>query len=136
MEPGTNAYIAYANGVRGYLTGWKRNPQDYVLHLIGTQGRIEVDVEGWRMVKSPVSDSRMPVPGLGNPTSTAIKPRFTYEGMSAAIRELLRALETGEPTISSGETARRTVAITDAILRSQAAGNARVDVVPPPWGEK
>ena len=135
LEPGANAYITYANGVRGYLTGWKRNPQDYVLHLIGTEGRIEIDVEGWRMIKTPVSDSRMPVEGLASPSSTAIKPRYTYEGMAAAIRELLRALDTGEPTISSGETARRTVAITDAILRSQAAGNARVDVVPPPWSD-
>lgn len=133
-EPGCNAYITYANGVRGYLTGWKRNPQDYVLHLIGTAGRIEIDVEGWRLIQTPVSASRMPVPGMGNPTSTTIQPRFSYEGMSAAIRELLHALETGGSTISSGETARRTVAITDAILRSQAGGNVRVPVRRAPWG--
>ena len=132
-EPGANAYITYRNGVRAYLTGWKRNPQDYVVHLIGTEGRIELDVEGWRVVQTPVSASRMPVEGLGNPTSTAIKPRFTYDGMASAIRELLRALETGEPTSSTGETARRTVAITDAILRSQAGGNVRVPVKRAPW---
>ena len=136
-EPGVNAYITYQNGIRAYLTGWKRNPQDYVVHLIGTEGRIELDVEGWRIVRTPVSASRMPVEGLGNPTSTAIQPRWTYEGMTAAIRELLGALETGKPTISSGETARRTVAITDAILRSQAQGNVRVAVKPAPWaGER
>ena len=53
-EPGANAYITYRNGVRAYLTGWKRNPQDYVVHLIGTEGRIELDVEGWRVVQTPV----------------------------------------------------------------------------------
>jgi predicted dehydrogenase len=133
LEPGVNAYITYRNGIRAYLTGWKRNPQDYVVHLIGTEGRIELDVEGWRVVQTPVSASRMPVEGLGNPTSTVIKPRFTYEGMASAIRELLRALETGEPTSSTGETARRTVAITDAILQSQAGGNVRVPVKRAPW---
>jgi predicted dehydrogenase len=134
LEPGANAYITYENGVRAYLTGWKRNPQDYVVHLIGTEGRIELDVEGWRLVRTPVNASRAPVEGLGNPTSTALQPKFTYDGMSAAIRELLHALETGDSTISTGETARRTVAITDAILRSQAGGNVRVAVKPAPWG--
>ena len=103
------------------------------MHLIGTEGRIELDVEGWRVVQTPVSASRMPVEGLGNPTSTVIKPKFTYDGMASAVRELLRALETGEPMSSSGETARRTVAITDAILQSQAQGNVRVPVKRAPW---
>ena len=41
----------------------------------------------------------------------------------------------GGPVTSPGETARRTVAITQAILESQARGNVRVPVAPAPWEE-
>jgi predicted dehydrogenase len=133
-EPGVNAYITFRNGVRGILMGWKRIPQDMVVHVVGSLARIELDVEGWRMITTPASDNRAPTPDLGRPYTTVVSPRSSVDGMSAAIRELLRAMEDGGPVTSPGETARRTVAITDAILRSQAGGNVRVDVVPPPWG--
>ena len=132
-EPGVNAYITYTNGVRAVLTGWKRIPQDMVVHVVGTEGRIELDVEGWRIVKSPRSDNRAPDATLPTPSTTPITPSYHVSGMAAALRELLGAIETGEPTISTGETARRTVAITDAILRSAAQGNIRVPVAPAPW---
>jgi predicted dehydrogenase len=135
MEPGVNAYITYANGVRGILTGWKSIPQDYVVHVIGTEGRIELDVEGWRIVKTPRSDNRAPDATLPNPSSTAVTPSYSVAGMPAAIRELLGAMKTGVPTTSTGETARRTVAITDAILQSAAQGNVRVPTAPAPWAK-
>jgi predicted dehydrogenase len=134
LEPGVNAYITYTNGVRGILTGWKSIPQDYVLHLVGTEGRIEIDVEGWRVIKTPRSDNRAPDATLPNPATYPISPRFSVAGMAAAIRELLAAMrEPGRELSSSGETARRTVAISDAILQSAARGNVRVPVTPPPW---
>jgi len=133
LEPGVNAYITYANGVRAILTGWKAIPQDMVVHVVGTKARIELDVEGSRIIEAPRSDNRAPDASLPNPATTVITPTYSISGMAAAIRELLRAMETGEPTISSGESARRTVAISDAILRSAAQGNVRVPVTPPPW---
>jgi predicted dehydrogenase len=133
LEPGVNAYITYANGVRGILTGWKRIPQDMVVHVVGTEARIELDVEGWRIIKTPRSDNRAPDATLPNPATTPVTPHYSVSGMSAALRELLGAMQTGRATISSGESARRTVAITDAILRSAAQGNVRVPVTPAPW---
>jgi UDP-N-acetylglucosamine 3-dehydrogenase len=133
LEPGVNAYITYANGVRGILTGWKKIPQDMVVHVVGTEGRIELDVEGWRIVKSPRSDNRAPDATLPNPSTTPVLPHYSVSGMAAALRELIGAMRTGQPTISSGESARRTVAITDAILRSAAQGNVRVPVARAPW---
>jgi predicted dehydrogenase len=136
LEPGVNAYITYVNGVRAILTGWKAIPQDYVLHLVGTDGRIEIDVEGWRVIKTPRSDNRAPDATLPNPATYPIQPRYSVAGMAAALRELLAAMKNPALTLtSSGETARRTVAITDAILQSAARGNVRVPVTPPPWGE-
>ena len=136
LEPGVNAYITYANGVRGILTGWKSIPQDMVVHVVGTKARIELDVEGWRIIESPRSDNRAPDAALPNPSTTPVTPHYSVSGMAAALRELLRAMTTHEPTISSGETARRTVAISDAVLRSAAQGNVRVAVAPPPWATR
>ena len=51
--------------------------------------------------------------------------------MRAATAEM--AMAGGPPTTSTGETARRTVAISDAILQSAAQGNVRVPVTPAPW---
>jgi len=136
LEPGANAYITYANGVRGILTGWKAIPQDYVLHLVGTDGRIEIDVEGSRVIKTPRSDNRAPDATLPNPATYPIQPRYSVAGMVAALHELLAAMNNPSMTLtSSGETARRTVAITDAVLQSAARGNVPVAVSPPPWGE-
>jgi UDP-N-acetyl-2-amino-2-deoxyglucuronate dehydrogenase len=134
-EPGVNAYIAFSNGIRGILTGWKRIPQDMVVHLVGTAGRIELDVEGWRIIRTPVNTDRAPTAGLANPNTTPVTPHYNVAGMPAAMRELIRAMETGVPTSSTGEMARRTVAITEAILQSAAQGNVRVPVTPPPAAE-
>jgi predicted dehydrogenase len=136
LEPGVNAYITYRNGVRAIISGWKAIPQDYVLHLIGTDGRIEIDVEGSRVIKTPRSDNRAPDATLANPATYPLQPRYSIAGMVAALRELLGAMANPGVTLtSSGETARRTVAITDAILQSAAQGNARVAVTPAPWAE-
>jgi hypothetical protein len=106
-----------------------------VVHLIGTDARIELDVEGWRVIRTPVSDSRMPTPELPKPASVPVVPHYSVSGMSAAIRELIGAMRTGTDTTSTGEMARRTVAITEAILQSAARGNVRVEITPPPWGK-
>ena len=136
LEPGVNAYITYENGVRGILTGWKAIPQDMVVHVVATKARIELDVEGWRIIETPRSDNRAPDATLPNPATTVVTPHYSVSGMAAALRELLAAIRTGEPTTSSGESARRTVAISDAILQSAAQGNIRVLVKPAPWAAK
>jgi predicted dehydrogenase len=132
-EPGVNAHIGFANGVRASFLGWKQIPQDVVVHLLGTEGRIELDLEGWRMITVPSSDDRAPTPDLAKPFVVPIVPEFNVSGMSAALHELIGAMRTGGSTSSTGETARRTMAITDAILQSAAKGNIRVPVAPPPW---
>ena len=114
---------------------WARMGQT-VVHLIGTEARIELDVEGWRIIHTPRSDNRAPDATLPSPATQPLTPKWNVDGMSAAIRELLGAMQTGAATVSSGETARRTVAISDAILQSAAQGNVRVPVAPAPWATK
>lgn len=120
LEPGVNAYIAYDNGVRGFLGGFKRGAQQVDVELVGSEGRIVVNDQGATEV---IQTER----GL---TATPIVPRGTVQGQEAALRDLIHAIETGEPVQSPPREARKTVAVIEAILQSQASGNRRVDVTP------
>ncbi len=128
LEPGANVYIAFANHVRGFISGWKAAAQEVVVHLIGSDGRIAIDSEGLRVISVERVDSSVPVPGLQGPRVLYLRPKYTYGGMEAAARDLISELETGRPTQSPPHEAWRTVAITDAVLRSQAAGRVPVSV--------
>jgi hypothetical protein len=61
-----------------------------------------------------------------------ISPAWTVSGIQAALLDLIGAMQTGRQPASTAETARRTVAITQAILESQARGHVPVQVAPPP----
>ncbi|HEX6868743.1 MAG TPA: Gfo/Idh/MocA family oxidoreductase [Candidatus Limnocylindrales bacterium] len=128
LEPGANIYIAYTNHVRGIVTGWKAAAQEEVVHLIGSDGRIAIDSEGLRVISVERVNSSIPVPGLEGPSVRYLTPRYAYGGMEAAVRDLITEIETGRVTQSPPHEAWRTVAITDAVLRSQAAGRVPVSV--------
>ena len=98
------------------------------LDLIGPGGRLSLDVEGMRVITVSNDDLRT------KPTVTRIErvsPSWTVAGIEAALRELISSVETGRPPASPPESARQTVAITQAILDSQAAGNRPVRVARP-----
>lgn len=118
LEPGVNAYIGFRNGVRAFLSGMKRGMPEVRVALIGSSGQIQVDDIG--AVRT--------VPAAGGAISQPIVPRATRAGMQAALADLLLALETGLPTQSPPEEARKAVALALAILESQARGNANVTV--------
>jgi len=124
-EPGANYYVAFANGVRAYVTGMKDTVPELRVDLIGPDGRISLDVEGLRMITIKSEDLRT------NPLVTRIEPitpAWTVAGIQAALQDLIAAVELGRPTASSPATARQAVAITQAILESQAQGNRPVRV--------
>ncbi len=128
-DPGANYYVAFANGVRAYVTGMKDTVPEVRVDLIGARGRLSLDAEGFRLITFESEDLR------SKPPVTRIErlsARWTVSGIQAALLDLIAAIETGRPTASSPETARRTVAITQAILESQARGNMPVRVAPPP----
>jgi predicted dehydrogenase len=129
-DPGANYYVAFANGVRAYVTGMKDTVPEVRVDLIGARGRLSIDVEGFRLitfVESGDPRSKPPIIRIER-----LSPSSTISGIQAALLDLIAAMETGRETASSAETARRTVAITQAILESQARGNVPVRVAPPP----
>jgi hypothetical protein len=52
--------------------------------------------------------------------------------MEAGLADLIESFRRGEEPSGSAQSARRTVAVIDAILRSHATGSARVEVAKPP----
>ncbi len=62
----------------------------------------------------------------GVPSIRPVTPRWTVAGIQAAWQDLFTALDTGRPVQSSPQSARQTVALTEAILVSQQRGNVRV----------
>ncbi len=131
-EPAANYYVAFANGVRGYLTGMKDTMPGLVITLRGASGRLVVDEQGLTMTV---------IEQIGHGTQAAqtaprterIQPAWTVAGMEAAIRDMMVGLETGRPTAGPAEHGWRSAAIVDAVLRSQAEGNRPVKIARPSW---
>ena len=123
-EPGANYYIVYANGVRAYLTGFKDTVGlDTSVTLTGPEARVLVDLEGIRIHSVHHEDIRTK-PGVT--TIQRVAPHWTVAGMQAAMLDLITAMDEGRDPASPPEAARATVAITQAILESQARGNVKV----------
>ena len=117
-EPGANAYVAFGNGVRAFFSGMKDAFQEVSVDVVGASGRLHVDdAAATHLFATETGTAAQP-----------LLPKATLAGMQAAVADLIAALETGRPTQSPPEEARKTVAITAAILESQAWGNARVAV--------
>ncbi len=125
-EPGANYYIVYANGVRAYLTGVKDTVGlDTMVTLTGPEARVIVDLEGIRMHSVRHEDIRTK-PGVTS--IQRVTPHWTVAGMQAAVLDLVTAMDEGRDPASPPESARATVAITQAILESQARGNVKVQI--------
>ena len=127
-EPAANYYVAFENGVRAYVTGMKDTvAADVLLHLIGPEGRLNIDLEGMRIMSVANEDVRTKA-GVAT-----ISRHATLDGggFQAAWLDLIDALETGREVESPAESARRTVALTQAILlpaarqRPRPSGRAR-----------
>ena len=133
-EPAANYYVAFDNGVRGYLTGMKDTIPGLIVTLRGNLGRIQVDEQTLHLTASEMIGSG-PTAGTTTPKTETIVPQWTVAGMEAGIRDLIVGLETGRPTAGPAEDAWRSAAILDGVLRSQVNGNAPARIQKPRWEE-
>lgn len=130
-DPGANILIGYVNGVRAFVNGLKSSVGAPSVHLSCSDGRIVLDALGERIVAVARTNDGTPGTATG-PIVRRLNPRFTRSGMEAGIAELVAARTRDRTLTSSAATARDTVAVLDATLRSHAAHSARVDVKPTP----
>ena len=123
-EPGANYYIAYANGVRAYLTGVKDTvgPRDVGQphRPAGACGRgPRGDPDAFGVPRGHPDQARR----HDHPATTAALDGRRDAGCDL---DLVTAMDEGRDPASPPEAARTTVAITQAILESQARGNIKV----------
>jgi predicted dehydrogenase len=130
-EPSGNYAIKYRNGVRALISGRKSTLGTLVVHLFGPAGQLTIDIQGLRLITSYSEDPRTkPAVARVQP----ISPAWTVAGIRAALLDVIACAESGRPPASTAETARQAMAITDALLASQARG--RVPVRVPGPGER
>lgn len=133
-DPGANALIGFDGGARAYVSGMKSGSPDRCIHVICENGRVVIDPLGARVVRMPRTNDGTPG-SLSGPTIEPLSAAATVTGMQAAVRDLIGAHREGRQPTSSAVSAHHTVALLDAILRSQASGNTRVEVGRAPGGE-
>lgn len=127
LDPGAWALIGFPGGVRAYVSGWKASTADVSIQIQCRDGRIAIDSLGARVVENPRTSDGTPA-SVSGPVSRPLKPRHTVSGMQAGLLDLLDARATGGQPSSSAASARTTVAVIDAILRSNQTGS-RVEVL-------
>ena len=126
LDPGAWAMIGFPDDVRAYVSGEKSGPADVVIQIECSEGRITIDALGGRIVENPRTNDGTPV-SVSGPAIRPLKPRFTRSGMEAGLADLISSHRSGREPSGTARTARETVAVIDAILRSSQSGS-RVDV--------
>lgn len=119
-DPGASAYIHFANGVRAFYNGVKVPMPGGQFELTFDHGRMEVSDRGLTLVRG-VSHTEWSYSNI-----TSGDYMFSYQ--AAAVAELISALETGRPLVSTGREARKTLEIMLGMLKSHQLGNVRVDL--------
>jgi predicted dehydrogenase len=128
LDPGALAIIGFDDGIRAYVSGLKASPADVSVQIQCLQGRITIDPLGARVVENPRTSDGTPA-SVGGPLIRPLKPRFRVSGMEAGLADLITAAKLGAEPSGSARSARETVAVIDAILRSHASSE-RTEVTP------
>ena len=131
LDPGASILIGFPDGVRAYVTGLKASLPDVSVQVLCRDGRVSIDGLGARTTTVPRTTDGTPA-SVGGPAIRPLRPRFTASGMEAGLADLIESFRRGAEPSGSARSARATVAVIDAALRSHAAGSARVEVAPPP----
>jgi predicted dehydrogenase len=114
LEPGCSGYIHFKNGIRAFYNGSKGLAPRTGFELTGTDGCIYVNDQGAEVI----CDGAV----------RRIHPEaVTHSYSSAAIRELIQAIEHDEQTVSPPREARKTLEVILGFLASQKHGNTRID---------
>lgn len=119
-DPAASAYIHFANGVRAFYNSVKVPMPGSQFDLTFDNGRIEVSDRGLTLIRG-VSHYEWSY-------STILTGDYMFSYQSAAVAELVDALESGRPLVSTAREARKTVEIMLAMLKSHQMGNVRVDL--------
>jgi predicted dehydrogenase len=120
-----NGYLAFANGVRGFLRGMPTGPAFWEFDVLGSEGRVRLvnnsaQVEYTTMVPDARSGRKLPM-------QTAFPWPTHMEGTGITIvRDLVDAATNGTSPRCSGEDGRAALEIAIALRESHRRGGAKI----------
>lgn len=113
-EPSANAYIHFANGVRGVYLGEKQTPNRLDFTVVGTTGAIFIEREGNAYLER-------------DGERVLVEPRpWEVDGIEAGVHELVRALDGTDALSCTGRDGLIVVEMMIACLQSQQQNNSKV----------
>ena len=124
-DPGSTIIVEFANGARGLINSAKLTPQIFEFDLQGPEGRIVVSDRHCQVWTTPESQGAL-VP-VSSETGSAYPDPFGT-ALIPAVEELAEMIDGKAESSSPPRRARHTLEIMLAALRSQARGNARIDL--------
>ena len=138
FDPGARGIIAFPDGVRAYVNQSESDPTGFEIDVVGSDGRIRAGQttypELWQVDRSGKRPAwvRRVFPGVHDGRSAMLR----------AVENLLDAVETGAPILSSTQDARTDLEIAVAFHLSHAQGGARIpfpvtqldNTIDDPWG--
>ena len=125
-DPAASGFILFRNGVRAFYNGDKDQLHRNTTQLTGPKGQIFFAHNDRTATLTTLST---PEAQSGEFMRTDLTPdQYQVHGMVAGYTELLRVVENGGESGSSGREARKTVQILQGFLRSNREGSRLVDV--------
>jgi predicted dehydrogenase len=138
FDPGARGIIAFPDGIRAYVNQSEADPTGFEIDVVGADGRIRAGQnlypELWHVDRSGRRPAwvRRGFPGVHDGRSAMLR----------AVENLLDAIETGAPILSSPRDARIDLEIAVAFHLSHAQGGARITLpltdlaytIEDPWG--
>ena len=122
-----NGYLAFDNGVRGFLRALPTGIATWEFDIIGAEGRVRslangLEIQSYRWVEGGPRNQGLPA-RIPFPLPTSIP------GMGlAVVADLVRGIETGAPPRCSAEDGRKALEIAIALRESHRLGGRRVDL--------
>lgn len=117
LEPGVQGFIQFENGVRGLVNLHKTGAHPFTIELLGSTGRMLIgDPRGASLYVGATEERLYP-------------PDAALANIPGGIAEIVRILDgSGETVSSTPDEARDVLAILLGFLKSQVAGNARIEI--------
>jgi len=122
-----NGYLAFDNGVRGYLRSMSCGAAPWEVDVIGTKARIRSvnNAEEFELIRIIPGGRR----GRGVPAKCPFPWPAKMQGMGLTIvADLINAIETGEPPKCSGEDGREALEVAVALRESHRRGGVKVSL--------
>lgn len=126
-DPEGNGYLAYANGVRGFLRGMPCGAASWDFELIGTEGRIRSsahgqDFEYYKMIPGGLRGGNMPA------RAPYPWPAYLLSMGEIIVADIAQCIESGDSPRCAGTDGRDALEVALALRESHRQGGMRVDL--------